>query len=47
MEIKRGREILSSEGGIKNIHLVEGSRTSPFRPSDVSGAKMNTLVYLL
>jgi hypothetical protein len=47
MEIKRRRETLSSEGGRMDIPLVEGSRASPVRPSDVSGTKMKTLDYLL
>jgi hypothetical protein len=46
MEIN-GRETLSSESGRKNINLVEVSRALLVRSSDVSGAKMNTLDYLL
>ena len=47
MEIKERRETLLSEGGRKNITLVEGSWSSPTRPSDVRRTKVKTLDYLL
>jgi len=47
MKIKGRIETLSSGGGRKSVAVVEGSRASSIRPSDISGTKMNTLEYLL